>query len=173
MWHSQIVPRLLFDYQSLSPAEIEQLCAGLPPKVIRWVGAHHPDNRTRAHFYRLTNVELGEGTVLNAHLTLYDEYRGLVSFGERVAVATGVTIVAASGANNSRLADLPYVQEHLIQTERVRIEDDAWIGTHAVILPGVTVGRGAIVGAGAVVTRDVAPFSVVAGVPAVVVRQLR
>jgi acetyltransferase-like isoleucine patch superfamily enzyme len=46
------------------------------------------------------------------------------------------------------------------------IEDDVWVGAGAVILPGVTIGRGAIVGAGAVVTRDVPPFAIVAGVPA-------
>ena len=52
----------------------------------------------------------------------------------------------------------------------VRIEAWADIGTNAVILPGVTVGRGAIVGAGAVVTHDVPPFAIVAGVPARVIR---
>jgi acetyltransferase-like isoleucine patch superfamily enzyme len=51
----------------------------------------------------------------------------------------------------------------------VRIEDWADIGVNAVILPGVTVGRGAIVGAGAVVTKDVPAFSKVAGIPATVI----
>lgn len=46
------------------------------------------------------------------------------------------------------------------------IEDEVWIGAHVVILSGVRVGRGAVVGAGAVVTRDVSPFQIVAGVPA-------
>ena len=48
----------------------------------------------------------------------------------------------------------------------IRVEADADIGTSAVILPGVTIGRGAIIGAGAVVSRDVAPYAIVAGVPA-------
>ena len=52
----------------------------------------------------------------------------------------------------------------------VRVHKHADVGTNAVILPGVTVGEGAIVGAGAVVTGDVAPYAVVAGVPA---RELR
>ena len=53
--------------------------------------------------------------------------------------------------------------------QRVTIGHDCWIGHKAIILPGVTIGNGAVVAAGAVVTRDVAPYSVVAGVPAKVV----
>jgi len=52
----------------------------------------------------------------------------------------------------------------------VRVGDGADIGVNAVLLPGVTVGKGAIVGAGAVVTTDVAPYAIVAGVPAKVLR---
>lgn len=62
-------------------------------------------------------------------------------------------------------ADLPLICTDL-EIKPVRIEAEADVGTSAVILPGVTVGRGAIVGAGAVVNRDVAPYAVVAGVPA-------
>ena len=54
----------------------------------------------------------------------------------------------------------------------VVLEDDVWIGAKASIMPGVTIGRGAIVGTAAVVTHDVAPFTVVAGVPAKVVKSL-
>ncbi|UGY04471.1 acyltransferase [Bradyrhizobium quebecense] len=54
----------------------------------------------------------------------------------------------------------------------VKLCDDVWVGAGAMVLRGVTVGQGAIVAAGAVVTRDVAPFSIVAGNPAVLVREL-
>ncbi|MER7796517.1 CatB-related O-acetyltransferase [Microbacterium sp. NPDC096154] len=54
--------------------------------------------------------------------------------------------------------------------ERVRIGHDVWIGTQAIIMPGVTIGNGAVIGAGSVVTSDVEPYTVVAGVPA---RKLR
>ena len=62
-------------------------------------------------------------------------------------------------------ADIPIIQTDL-EIKLVKIEVGADIGMNAVILPGVTIGKGSIVGAGAVVTKDVAPFSIVAGVPA-------
>jgi maltose O-acetyltransferase len=169
---SQIVPRLLFDYGQLSQEEMRDLASRLPRKLVRWIAIHHPDNRSRLLFFEMTNVTVGEGTVLNEGLTIYDEYEPRVTFGRRVAVATNVTIIASSNPNNSELQQFDSVRE-LIQLDRVTIGDDAWLGAGATILPGVTIGEGAIVGAGAVVTRDVEPYSVVAGMPARLVRRLR
>jgi maltose O-acetyltransferase len=55
------------------------------------------------------------------------------------------------------------------RTAPVVIEDFAWLGSRAMVLPGVTVGKGAVVAAGAVVTRDVPPYAIVGGVPARVI----
>jgi acetyltransferase-like isoleucine patch superfamily enzyme len=65
--------------------------------------------------------------------------------------------------------DVPIIKTDLV-IKPVRVEDGADIGVNAVLLPGVTVGAGAIVGAGAVVTHDVAPNTIVAGVPAKLLR---
>lgn len=54
----------------------------------------------------------------------------------------------------------------------IHIEDDCWIGANAVILPGVTIGRGSTIGAGAIVSRDVPPYSIAVGIPARVVKKL-
>jgi acetyltransferase-like isoleucine patch superfamily enzyme len=64
--------------------------------------------------------------------------------------------------------DIPIIQTDL-EIKPVRVQAWADIGTNAVLLPGVTVGRGAMVGAGAVVTQDVPAFAKVAGVPAKIV----
>lgn len=63
-------------------------------------------------------------------------------------------------------------QEIDLEEKPVRIEDDAWIGAHSIILPGVTIGAAAVVGAGSVVTKDVEPYTVVAGNPAKFVKKI-
>jgi acetyltransferase-like isoleucine patch superfamily enzyme len=86
---------------------------------------------------------------------------------ERVGWGPGAKVL---GSTHSALPlDVPIIDTDL-DIRPVRIGAWADIGTNAVILPGVTVGKGAIVGAGAVVTRDVPPFAVVAGVPAEILR---
>ena len=81
-----------------------------------------------------------------------------VTIGDRVRISWDVTLLE----NNY----------HARSKGPIRIEDDVWIGCRAIVLGGVTIGRGAVVAAGAVVTRDVPPNAVVAGNPARVVREL-
>jgi len=167
-----IVNRLLFEYDTLSEEEITSLISQLPRKIVRWLAVNHPDNRTRKIFFRETGVQIGEGTVINPNVIIEDSYKQLVKIGERVSIAPGVMLIADAAPNNSRLTEVPYVREHLIVEREIVIEDDAWIGAGAIILPGVKIGQGAIVGAGAVVTHSVPRYTIVAGVPAREIRSL-
>lgn len=69
-------------------------------------------------------------------------------------------------------SSIPYYRRKLLSKGPVVIEDNVWIGENVCIMPGVTIGKNSIVGANAVVTHDVLPFSIVAGVPAIVVKSL-
>jgi acetyltransferase-like isoleucine patch superfamily enzyme len=64
------------------------------------------------------------------------------------------------------------IDEQGVSTNPVTIGDDIWIGANAVILPGVTIGDHSVVAAGAVVTKDVPPHTLVAGVPAKIIKTL-
>lgn len=172
MLKSEIVSRLMFDYESLSAEAIGAMAGELGNKLLRWLAINHPDNRTRFQFFRMTNVSVGKDTVINSNLIISDDYEPLVTIGERVAISPQVTIIAASGPNNSRLNDIPAVQNHLIVKAPVCIEDDAWIGTGVILMPGVTIGRASIIGAGSVVTHDISPGWVAAGVPARMIRRI-
>ncbi|HYD32060.1 MAG TPA: acyltransferase [Azospirillaceae bacterium] len=103
---------------------------------------------------------IGKGTWIGPHAFL--DARDLV-IGEHVGWGPGAKVLGS--AHTGAPADQPIVATDLLIAP-VRVEDWADIGVNAVILPGVTIGRGAIVGAGAVVTQDVPPFAKVAGVPA-------
>lgn len=86
--------------------------------------------------------------------------------GKRVSIAPNVTLVLSSNPNNGdEIARLPYVSKRLVKHESIVIEDEAWIGTGAIILPGITVGRCSIIGAGCVLTRDADSYGIYVGVP--------
>lgn len=97
--------------------------------------------------------------------------------GPIIAVTSEVRI-----GNNCRIAPQVYIMDgdfHALDdrlaegaSQPIIIEDDAWIATRSMVLKGVRIGKGAIVAAGAVVTKDVAPYTVVAGVPAKVVKTI-
>jgi acetyltransferase-like isoleucine patch superfamily enzyme len=130
--------------------------------------------------------EIGEGVFIGAQAYIQGRFDGTCRIGshawigpqayldardltleEYVGWGPGAKVLGS--AHTGVPIDRPIVQTDLT-IEPVRIGAWADIGTNAVILPGVTVGRGSIVGAGAVVTRDVPPFAIVAGVPATFLR---
>ncbi|MBI5441706.1 MAG: acyltransferase [Deltaproteobacteria bacterium] len=104
-----------------------------------------------------SRLRIGKGTVVGHHAIL--DARGGLTIGENVNLSSGVWIWTVQ--HDYRARDFGTV------SGPVRIKDHAWISCRATILPGVTVGEGAVVAAGAVVTGDVADYDVVGGVPAV------
>jgi acetyltransferase-like isoleucine patch superfamily enzyme len=109
-------------------------------------------------------VTLGARSWLGPFCLVYGN--GGVSIGENVLVAAQTSINTVS--HESTRCDIP-INDQPVLTGPVVIEDDVWIGLNAVILQGVTIGRGAIIGAGAVVTRSIPAWSIAVGVPAKVV----
>lgn len=136
----------------------------------------------------LGKMTIGEGTLLrsvNVPVELCTGERGELHIGKAVRLNYGVSVGATGSIHiGDRVRVGPYVM--IVDTDfhdaynrgarpeprPVVIEDDVWIGAKASIMPGVRIGRGSIVGTAAVVTRDVPPFSVVAGVPAKIIKQL-
>jgi acetyltransferase-like isoleucine patch superfamily enzyme len=92
---------------------------------------------------------------------------GGLTIGARVGIGPGVRVITSVHKEQGRGVPVLFSR---VETAPVTIEDDADVGVGSIVLPGVTIGRGAIVGAGAVVNRSVPPFAVAAGVPARVLR---
>lgn len=85
-------------------------------------------------------------------------------------VMMGPEVIVLSTTHKTDCLEKPMCTQGSGEECRVTINDDVWIGARVIILPGVTIGHGAILGAGAVVTKDVPPYAVVAGNPARIVK---
>jgi acetyltransferase-like isoleucine patch superfamily enzyme len=128
---------------------------GVRPKIWRdvWVD-NYPKLSVGA------NVSIGKSAMLGCI--------GGVSIGDRVMIAHGAQVLSAGHRIPSAGDSMP-MRFSGLDVAPISIEDDAWIGAGAIVLPGVTIGRGAVVAAGAVVTKDVESFTIVGGVPSVVI----
>ena len=93
---------------------------------------------------------------------------GPVTIGSHVNLAQHITVTAL----NHNFSTSGMIDTQGVNTAQVTISDDVWIGAGAVILPGVTIGEHVVVAAGSVVTKDVPSHSVVAGVPAKVIKSI-
>lgn len=136
----------------------------------------HPENVALG-----ANVYVGHQTILKGYyknlLQVGDETwigqqgffhaAGGLRIGARVGIGPGVRIITSTHREAGRGTPILFAPVDLAP---VLIEDDADLGVGAVVLPGVTVGRGALVGAGAVVADNIPPFAVAAGVPARILR---
>ena len=142
-----------------------------------------------ATFLHLDTFEFGEGVFIGAQSYLQGRFDGTCVIGDHVwigpqsyfdarhlviedYVGWGPGAKVLGSTHTGVPIDVPIVQTDL-HIKPVTIEAWADVGTGAIVLPGVTVGRGSLVGAGAVVTHDVPPFAVVAGVPARVIGDRR
>lgn len=110
-----------------------------------------------------TQFLIGENSVINQSCRL--DNRGGLTIGENVSISEQVIILTAD--HNVESAEFEG------RNKPVSIGDYVWIGTRVTILPGVNVGNGALIAAGAVVTRDVDPYSIVGGVPAKFIKMRR
>lgn len=139
----------------------------------------------RANTDQSPGIELGKGVSINDAVVI-NANRGRVTLGDRswlgpfcliygnggVAIGRNVLVAGHSSINtvshSAERCDIP-VNDQPVVTDPVVIEDDVWIGLNAVVLQGVTIGHGSIVGAGAVVTKSIPPWSIAVGVPARVI----
>ena len=117
---------------------------------------------------KLGKITIGNDCGFGAGITVHAAVEGEVVIGNKCIIA-GHTYIGGGQYNMDR-TDIPIVDQGHQHGLRLEIGENCWIGANAVIVNGVTVGHDAVVAAGAVVTKDVPPFAVVAGVPAKVIR---
>ena len=109
-------------------------------------------------------IEIGNNVSINAFVHMWGH--GKITIGDDCLIASHVSINSVTHDATAKL-----YRNSIIEKE-VFIGNDVWIGSHAIILPGLTIGNNAIIGAGALVNKDVPAGAVVAGVPAKVIRYI-
>ena len=159
---------------------VDRLMAGCPPGTAA---------RLRTRLYRLAGITIGSGTLIAGPIQfgiagdprrnftlgagcflnspLFVDAAAPVTLGCGVSLGHHAVLVTTSHALGTE-----GFRAGSIETRPIRIEDGAWIAANVTVLPGVTIGRGAVVAAGAVVTKDVAPNTLVGGIPAKFIRAL-
>ena len=138
-------------------------------KMLRSCGSNVRFSALTSDFtYR--NVTIGNDVYIGPH-ALFLCTESQIFIGNKVLFGPHVTIIGG----DHRITDVgrfiyDVLDKHPEDDQDVHIEDDVWIGTNTTLLKGVTVGRGAVVAAGALVTKDVPPYAIVGGVPAKVLK---
>jgi len=138
-----------------------------------------PSHHLRRFFYRLFGIKIGSGSTIHMGARFYDPRN--ITIGEDTIIGEGAVLDGRDKliiGNHVAIASevMIYNSEHdindpyfLAKNASVVIEDYVFIGPRVIILPGIKIGKGAIVAAGAVVTKDVPPFAIVGGVPAKII----
>jgi acetyltransferase-like isoleucine patch superfamily enzyme len=138
----------------------ESLLAALRNRVLQGLARSLPGSFTlRVQLHRWRGVKIGKRVHISPDVILETAYPQWISIGDHVQIGIRVTVLAHIHGMPPRKADWEdYVS--------VRIEDEAFVGPGVMILPNVTVGRGAVITAGSVVTQSVPPMTMVQGNPA-------
>lgn len=141
-------------------------------RIVGFVPSHH----VRRFFYRISGIKIGKGSTIHMGACFYDPKN--IVIGEDSIIGEGAVLDGRDKLIIGSHVDIAsevmiYNAQHDVQnqdfhavTAPVTIEDYVFIGPRAIILPGVKIKKGAVVGAGAVVTKNVEKFTIVGGVPA-------
>lgn len=141
-----------------------------------------PGKKLRVFFAKLImkdvgkNVNIEKGAIFRSQVSIGDysgigvrcEIYGPVTIGKYVMMGPEVVVYTQNHATSR--VDIPMQFQGYTEVKPVTIGDDVWIGRRVIILPGVKIGDGCVIGAGAVVSKDTPPYSVVVGNPARVVK---
>lgn len=158
----RVKQELMYDFNHLRPSQTKER-EEIMRKMFGYVG-EHVFVRPPVTIARGTLVSIGDGTWINSNLTLVDDYK--ITIGKGCLFAPNVTISTTGHPAH------PELRTQGMYSFPVTIGDNVWIGSGAVILPGVTIGENSIIGAGSIVTKDI-PANVIAfGAPCKVQREI-
>lgn len=121
----------------------------------------------RASIRNAHNIILGENTRITMDCCIWAGDKGKITFGDNVLVGPGVKMFAAN--HGTKLCETPMVYQKRIEKD-ILIGNNVWIGANSLVVAGVSIGDGAIIAAGSVVTKDIPANVIVGGTPAKIIK---
>lgn len=142
----------------------------------KWRSKNRHNDTSPGNIFNMDNVKVGKATYGVLDVLMYNNENKLV-IGNFCSIAPGVTFVLSADHYINNISTFPFKVKFLHSQKYegyskgdIVVEDDVWIGYGATVLSGVSIGQGAIIAAGAVVTRDVPKYAIVGGVPATIIK---
>jgi len=151
LWRNAILEKIAYNSVILTPAPI----AG--KLVVPWL-------------HRLKGTSIGKNCFIGSCVLIDSNYPEKIKIGNNVLIASDCNLIAHQRDLSDYKGDDDLINCKGYKIAKIVIEDNVLIGSGSIILPGVRIGKGAVVGAGSVVTKDVPPNTFVAGVPAKIVK---
>ena len=144
---------------------------------IKWKKRYKGENFVVPHtIFPIDLVDIGKNTYGELNIVSFNDHTRL-HIGNYVSIAEKVSFILDADHYTDHISTYPFISKivshnkaEAISKGDIKVSDDVWIGYAATILSGVSIGQGAIIAAGAVVTKDVPPYAIVGGVPARIIK---
>lgn len=142
----------------------------------KWKAKNRHNFTTLSNYYNFDNIIVGKYTYGQINASLFSPTNEKLYIGNYCSIGGDVKFIVAAEHDYKNLSSYPFkvmlggCETEALSKGDIVVEDDVWIGNNALILSGVTIGQGAVVAAGSVVTKDIEPYAIVAGNPAKVIK---
>lgn len=138
----------------------------------------HNETKVGERYFSLNLVQVGKGTYGTIHVqNMYAKPDEKITIGNYVSIAPNVTFLSGVNHQIDTVTTFPFYSKLVGRSSKdalgkgpIVVDDEVWLGTGSTIFSGVTIGKGAVVAAGSLVTKDVAPYAIVGGNPAKLIR---
>lgn len=143
---------------------------------LKWKKLNKHNYTTVSKLFDTSLVKVGKKTYGSLEIHSYGNEEEKLEIGNFVSIASGVKFLLGGNHNYDTLSTYPFKVKVLGEKSEsytngpIIVDDDVWIGTNSLILSGVKIGKGSIIAAGSIVTKDVPPYSIVGGNPAKVIK---
>lgn len=142
----------------------------------KWRKSNSHNDTSMNRIFDYSKVKVGRYTYGALNVYTWEDEKEKLIIGNFVSIATDVKFILGGNHNYNTLSTYPYRTKILGEKDEawskgpIIIDDDVWIGMNVTILSGVKIGKGAVIATGSVVTKDVAPYSIVGGNPAKIIK---